>query len=603
MLEGYVQKPLSAYTGDEPYIFVSYSHDDDAAVFDEIRWLQDQGINVWYDEGINPGSRWSDQLAQSLADCSFFLYFCTPQSVKSRHCQNEVNLALDEDKPTLAVHLQVTELTRGLQLQLSSHQAILSYGLDEEAYRAKILNAFSGYLSMNRASAGKEPANNKSNLPYFRYGVGILTIIAIGLLLLFRSGTELLQTADHSITTGIPRVAVLPFENQSEDPQQRYFSEGLSEDIATALSRFRVLSVIPPSLAAKYDGNGSNAELGVHYLVRGSVRRDSSEVRVSASLVDSRNDSQLWAETYDRELNATNLFDVQAEIAERIAATLAAASGVVVNIGLQEVRRRPTNSLLAYDCVLRGHAYIAIHSDETHRVARECLEEAIKIDPNYADALGHLAFLYGEELVHQRNVRPNSLDRALEMAQRALELDSRNTTALMAIGMTHQLRRDLATARIYMERALAINPNDTTLLGQLAWIEILTDDIEKGFEFADRVLELNPTPPKWIYNAIATGHYLRSEYEMALLALSNGVPPRNSQVEVLRAASLGMLGRLDEAHRVLDELKKWDPDGVQHELRSFVNIEPMISAIADGLARAGLQIELPLQREGNPEYD
>ena len=227
-----------------------------------------------------------------------------------------------------------------------------------------------------------------------------------------------------------------------------------------------------------------------------------------------------------------------------------------------------------------------------------------KIDPNYADALAHLAFLYEEESQHGWNARPKSVDRALEMAQRALELDPSNVTALMAIGSIYAYGRkaELDIGRIYIERGLAINPYNTTLLGQLTWIEILAGDIEKGFEYADRVRELDPTPPMWVYNGVATGHYLRGEYEMALLELSNRVPSSDAEAEVLRAASLGMLGRLDEAHQVLDELKKWDPDGAQRELRGFENTKPF-KALADGLAKAGLQIELPMQREGNPEYD
>ena len=596
-------KPSSAYQGDEPYIFVCYAHEDVDLVYPEIQWLQDQGFNIWYDEGIDPGSRWSDQLAESLADSSFFLYFCTPHSVKSRHCQNEINLALDADKPSLAVHLRETELTPGLQLQLSSHQAILRYEFSVEAYRAKLLTGFGVYLSSNRADAGDKASDEKNRMPYLWYGGSVLAVLAIGMLLVTQFATDRRQTADHAATTGIPRVAVMPFENQSEDPQQRYFSQGLSEEIATALSRFAILSVVPPLLAAKYDDPNIAADKrSVRYFVRGSVRRSTSEVRVSASLLDSRNDSQLWAETYDRELNAANLFDVQAEIAERIASTLAAASGVVVNIGLQEARRRPTNSFLAYDCVLRGQAFIAIHNEETHRVARDCLEEAVKIDPNYADALAHLAFLYGEESNHEWNARPNSEDRSLEMAQRALELDSNNVTALMAIGTLYSYSRklELDIGRSYIERGLAINPYNTTLLGQLTWIEILTGDIEKGLEYVDRVRELDPTPPLWLYNAAATGHYLRGEYEMALLEVSNRVASSDAQAEILRAASLGMLGRRDEARQVLDELIEADPQGPERVFRGFVSTE-IINDIADGLAKAGLQVELPLPRQGNPK--
>jgi len=598
-----VETPFSAYQGDEPYIFVCYAHDDAALVYPEITRLHEAGFHVWYDEGVSPGSEWSESLAQHIEQCVVLLYFVTPKSVEREHCRQEINFALDQHCTILPVHLEETQMPSALKLSLSHRQAILKHEHPSKAYEEKLDHALEtavfGRAETLDLDAVPVSAKKAPSTQWIKYlGVGLaITVVATLIVLMLPRIPE-----DQAATTGIPRVAVMPFENQSEDPEQRYFSQGLSEEIATALSRFAILSVVPPLLAAKYDDpNIAADERSVRYLVRGSVRRSASEVRVSASLVDSRNDSQLWAETYDRELNAANLFDVQAEIAERIAATLAAASGVVVNIGLQEARRRPTNSLLAYDCVLRGQAYIAIHNEETHRVARDCLEEAVKIDPNYADALAHLAFLYEEEDQHQFNVRPKSLDRSLEMAQRALELDSSNVVALMAIGTTYAYgRHELDIGRIYMERGLAINPNNTTLLSHLTWIEILAGDIEKGFEYADRVRELDPAPPMWLYNGVATGHYLRGEYERALLELSNRVPYSDAQAEVLRAASLGMLGRRDEARQVLDELIKADPQSPQRIFREFVNTEAM-NDLADGLAKAGLQMELPLPRQGNPK--
>ena len=122
-----MERPFAAYQGKEPYVFVSYAHEDSDAIFSEIQWLNDQGFNVWFDEGISPGSRWSDELADALKDSALFLYFASPQSVNSQHCQDEINLALDAGKHTIAVHIQETELTSGLQLRLSSHQAILKH--------------------------------------------------------------------------------------------------------------------------------------------------------------------------------------------------------------------------------------------------------------------------------------------------------------------------------------------------------------------------------------------------------------------------------------------------------------------------------------------
>ncbi len=128
-------RPLPAYDGDEPYVFVSYSHEDDDVVYPEIRWLQEQGFNVWYDEGISPGAEWRAELSDSIKESSLFLYFISPRSVASDHCQREVNLAVDHQKQLLAVYLQQTDLPSGMDRTLGSIQAILLLEISGQAYR------------------------------------------------------------------------------------------------------------------------------------------------------------------------------------------------------------------------------------------------------------------------------------------------------------------------------------------------------------------------------------------------------------------------------------------------------------------------------------
>ena len=139
-------KPLSAYAGDESYIFVTYSHEDSDLVYPQIRWLQDQGFNVAWDEGISPGAVWRSELAQAIRECSLLLYFTTPNSVASEHCAREVNFALDEHhRPVLAVHLVETVLPDALALSLSDRQAILQHALESEDYERKLVSAIATY--------------------------------------------------------------------------------------------------------------------------------------------------------------------------------------------------------------------------------------------------------------------------------------------------------------------------------------------------------------------------------------------------------------------------------------------------------------------------
>jgi len=146
-----LEKPFSAYQGDEPYVFVCYAHEDSQAVFREISWLREQGINIWYDEGISPGSEWPDELAKAIKGCRVFLYFLSPAASASEHCRREVSFALDQSRVALSLHLQPTNLPDGLNLSLGNRQAILSYQLHQHTHAG----TGSGHVRMVNESASR----------------------------------------------------------------------------------------------------------------------------------------------------------------------------------------------------------------------------------------------------------------------------------------------------------------------------------------------------------------------------------------------------------------------------------------------------------------
>ena len=205
-----MERPFPAYKGDAPYVFVSYAHEDAEIVFPEIRWLQQEEFNVWWDDGINPGSRWSDEIARSLEGSALLLYFCTPLSINSRHCLDEINLALDADRPMITIHLEDADLTPGLRLRLSSHQAVLRHELDEKSYRSKLISGIEEHLrpalALSQASTG--------------------------------------NTVDATTSPKENSVAILPFVNMSSDAEQEYFADGITEDLIDRLTRQSALRVI-----------------------------------------------------------------------------------------------------------------------------------------------------------------------------------------------------------------------------------------------------------------------------------------------------------------------------------------------------------------------
>ena len=204
------------------YVFVCYSHEDEDAVLEEIHWLEDQGATVWYDMRIGPGSEWSDELAVAIKGASHFLYFITPRSVATENCRRELNFALAENRHVLAVHLEQTDVPDGIRLNLDNRQAIHRYRITTDAYRQSLR-----YTVLAEA----EPIQP------------------------VHGGRETKGTDDRSALT----IAVLPFANLTGDPDQEYFSEGITTDIIADLSKFGLFFVISRNSSFSYKGTAVNA--------------------------------------------------------------------------------------------------------------------------------------------------------------------------------------------------------------------------------------------------------------------------------------------------------------------------------------------------------
>jgi adenylate cyclase len=390
-------------------------------------------------------------------------------------------------------------------------------------------------------------------------------------------------------------IAVLPFNDLHGEKGASYFSGGLAEDISAALSRFEDLTVLSPrSISGSYHAEvgplrlGRN--LGVRYVLSGSVRRDADAVRVSAELIDARNGAQIWSEHYDRDLTTAALFAVQDEIAERVVGALADPTGVIARESLRATRRLTPESLEAYDCVLRAYRYFDVHTDEVHAEARECLERAIVREPDYADAWAHLAYLYREEFLHRRNLRPKPLERALEAGRRAVELDGTNPMGHYALAMTYYSRRDFDAAHAAAERAIALNPNESTIQASLGTHMFYSGRWEEGITVVRRAVALNPRHPAWLHGVLASDHYRRGDYEAALAEIKKNTR-HDTMRRIILVATYGQLGRQREAEAALEDLLAQSPDFAADpvaELRRIYLSDEIVADYAEGLRLAGL---------------
>ena len=361
--------------------------------------------------------------------------------------------------------------------------------------------------------------------------------------------------ADTSTGPLKPSIAVLPFINLSGDREQSYFSDGITEDIITQLSRFPTLFVIARNSSfAQRDKAGDVTvvarELGVHYVVEGSVRKVANRVRISTQLVDGVTGHHLWAERYDRKLE--DIFAVQDEVTQTIVATLAGRLEVA---GQRRAKRKNTESLEAYDYVLRGNECFYSFTKEDNDRARKRYQQAIELDLDCARA--HLGLAWSELmgwLCHWSKTPGESFDRAFESAKKALGSDDSDSLTHAILGELYLFRREYEQAEIHLERALALNPNDADAIGIMGFLLTCLGRPKEGIEHFKTAKRLNPYQPDWCMFCWRFGiaQYTAGNYDSAVTAMKEIVSPIND-VRVWLSASYAQAGKPDEARSALEE--------------------------------------------------
>jgi TolB-like protein/cytochrome c-type biogenesis protein CcmH/NrfG len=350
-----------------------------------------------------------------------------------------------------------------------------------------------------------------------------------------------------------PSIAVLPFTNMSGDPDQEYFSDGITEDIITELSRFRSLFVIARNSSFHYKGQSPKVqdvgrELGVRYVVEGSVRKAGNRVRVTAQLVEAASGNHLWAERYDRDLE--DIFAVQDELVRTITSTV---GGRVESAGEIRAERLSESDLLAYDHVLRASAALWRMNKEDNRRAACHARQAIELDPQSAQAHHVLASaLVTDWMAHWVEDREATLLMAFESAKRAVMLDESSSAALAALGEIQVYRREFEDARHSFERAIKLNPNDAQALGLYGIYLIAvgrSDEALVQYELTER---MNPLQRDWVDWLKGIAFFTVRRYDEAIATLRTIKDPIN-EVRGWLAASYAGAGRLEEARATLEE--------------------------------------------------
>jgi adenylate cyclase len=391
-----------------------------------------------------------------------------------------------------------------------------------------------------------------------------------------------------------PSIAVLPFVNMSGDPKQEYFSDGITEEIITALSKVPDLFVIARNSSFTYKGKPVliptvGRELGVQYVLEGSVRKSGDKVRITAQLIDAKTNKHLWAERYDRGLQ--DIFALQDEITMKI------LTAVRVKLTSGEQARlygKRAKNLDSFMKVLEGQPYFYRFNRESNVQARQMFKEAIALEPENAHAFTMLGWTYLMEVWFGSSESPSkAMERVVELAQKALSLDDTIDSPHSLLAHVYLVKRQFEMAIAEAERAVALSPNGADAQAHLGIILNYAGRREGGIASLEKAMRLNPIPPNWYAFFLGEAYCLAGQHEKALAAYEQVLHryPDDMRALIGSAATYSLLGREEEAHAQAAQIVRMDP---KFNLESFVKTLPFknkadAELLLDSLYKAGLK--------------
>jgi len=386
-------------------------------------------------------------------------------------------------------------------------------------------------------------------------------------------------------------IAVLPFKNLSGDPEQEYFSDGITEDIITDLSRFHNLLVIASNTVFTYKGKPVNIktigqELGVRYVLEGSIQKTGDTVRINAQLVEASNGAHIWAERYERDYE--DIFKLQGELVQAIVAKLAIQT--FKHEQILAMSKKPQD-LQAYDYLLRGWAHYLRKSRASNMLAGEMFATASALDPRYAAAYVGLGWVsYAKVNFGWTEFPDKELELAFNHGRKALELNSANASAHALLCSVYTFQNQYQLAIREAEQAIDLNPNDAYTYNQLGWVLLWSGQVEKAIDALELSLRLDRESPRSVWFHLGMGYYIEGQYKKALDILEKGVvrKPDFAGLYIMLSATYARLGRQEEAVRAAKTLRELDPFFDVETFGTALRNEAHRKAIVEGLRAAGL---------------
>ena len=391
-----------------------------------------------------------------------------------------------------------------------------------------------------------------------------------------------------------PSIAVLPFDNMSGDAEQEYFADGVVEALTAALSRIRSFFVIARNSAFTYKGKAANArdigrDLGVAYILEGSVQRAGNRVRITVQLIETEGGAHVWADKYDGSLD--DIFDLQDRITEQVAGALNPSIRLAE---IERARRKRPQDLGAYDYTMRALRHVWMLEKQEAVRALELLEKAIEIDPEYPLALALAAWCHAQQSVYNwvddtRAARAKSL----ELAERAADLSSDDPLILTVLGTVHTFSRNYGAAKVLLERAVALDPNAAWAWSRLGWLATYTDRPGEAQSHFERALRLSPVDPMNFNNyvGLASSFQVEGKDNEAAEMFRRALDERPNALWIHRNLAPALLGagREEEARRSYDALVAAYPSFTVEDFKEAMVFSPhVLDRIGKLLAQLGV---------------
>ena len=391
-----------------------------------------------------------------------------------------------------------------------------------------------------------------------------------------------------------PSIVVLPFDNMSAEAGQDYLADGIVEAITAALSCIRSFFVIARSSAFTYKGRATNArdvgkELGVAYLLEGSVQKAGNRLRIIVQLIETEGGAHVWSSRFDGAID--DFFDLEDRITEQVAGALQPSIRIAE---IERSRRKRPQDLGSYDYTMRAMPHVWALEEEESAKALELLEKALAIDPEYPLALSLAGWCHAQRSVYNwADDIAESQAMARSLAERAAEMSGDDPVILSVLGAVHTFVRNFGTARVLLERAIALDPNAAWAWSRLGWLENYSDQAERALEDFERALRLSPLDPMNFNNYAGMGaaHHVAQDYDKATALYRRALEERPHASWIYRnlASSLSGAGRVEEAKQAYAEMMRSYPDLTVSKLKQAMVFSPaVLNRMAENLRKLGL---------------